>query len=70
MMELASYNGVFSGISISGDKSCYQNPLAYARGKWEAYVNLFVAGDASVENARPHRLPCRIIPGQTGKREP
>jgi hypothetical protein len=79
VMELALYNGVLSGISISGDKFFYQNPLAskgggrrsswiglsccptnltriipqvgglaYARGKRQVYVNLYVAGEASV----------------------
>lgn len=32
MMELALYNGVLSGISISGDHFFYQNPLASANG--------------------------------------
>ncbi|MCX7048474.1 MAG: glycoside hydrolase family 127 protein [Candidatus Sumerlaeota bacterium] len=77
MMELTLYNGMLSGISISGDRFFYQNPLAskgaqrsswiglsccptnlariipqigglaYARGKRQAYVNLYVAGEAS-----------------------
>ena len=79
VMELALYNGVLSGIAISGDKFCYQNPLAsqgsqrsswiglaccpanltriipqvgglaYARGKRTAYVNLYVAGEATFQ---------------------
>lgn len=32
MMELALYNGVLSGISISGDHFFYQNPLASENG--------------------------------------
>ena len=32
MMELALYNGVLSGISISGDHFFYQNPLASEKG--------------------------------------
>jgi hypothetical protein len=77
VMELTLYNGVLSGISISGDRFSYQNPLAskgsqreswiglaccptnlvriipqvgalaYARGKRQAYVNLYLAGEAS-----------------------
>jgi len=80
VMELALYNGVLSGISISGDQFFYQNPLAskgggrrsswiglsccptnltriipqvgglaYARGKGQIYVNLYLAGEASVK---------------------
>ncbi|MCX5677302.1 MAG: glycoside hydrolase family 127 protein [Planctomycetota bacterium] len=80
VMELALYNGVLSGISISGDQFFYQNPLAskgggrrsswiglsccptnlariipqvgglaYARGKGQVYVNLYLAGEASVK---------------------
>ena len=79
IMELALYNGVLSGISISGDRFCYQNPLAskgsqrsswiglaccptnltriipqvgglaYASGKRQVYVNLYVAGEASLK---------------------
>jgi DUF1680 family protein len=80
VMELALYNGVLSGISISGDQFFYQNPLAskgggrrsswiglsccptnltriipqvgglaYARGKRQVYVNLYLAGEASVK---------------------
>ena len=79
-MELALYNGVLSGISISGDQFFYQNPLAskgggprdswiglaccptnltriipqvgglaYARGKQKVYVNLYAAGEASIQ---------------------
>ncbi|MBE3097300.1 MAG: glycoside hydrolase family 127 protein [Planctomycetes bacterium] len=78
VMELALYNGVLSGISISGDQFFYQNPLAskaggrrsswiglsccptnlariipqvgglaYACGKRQVYVNLYLAGEAS-----------------------
>ncbi len=32
VMELALYNGVLSGISLSGDKFFYQNPLASEKG--------------------------------------
>ena len=79
VMELALYNGVLSGIAISGDRFFYQNPLAskggqrsswiglaccptnlariipqvgglaYARGKRQVYVNLYVAGEASLK---------------------
>jgi len=80
VMELALYNGALSGISISGDRFFYQNPLAskgggrrsswiglsccptnlariipqvgglaYARGKGRVYVNLYLAGEASLE---------------------
>ena len=78
VMELTLYNGMLSGVSISGDRFCYQNPLAskgdqrkswiglsccptnlmriipqvgglaYARGKRKAYVNLYLAGEASL----------------------
>ena len=77
VMELTLYNGMLSGISISGDRFFYQNPLAskggqrsswiglaccptnltriipqvgglaYARGKRQAYVNLYLAGETS-----------------------
>lgn len=80
LMELTLYNGVLSGISISGDHFFYQNPLAskqgsnrsswiglsccptnlarilpqvggfaYACGKKQLYVNLYLAGDATVK---------------------
>ncbi|MEI8372214.1 MAG: beta-L-arabinofuranosidase domain-containing protein [Planctomycetota bacterium] len=80
VMELALYNGVLSGISLSGDQFFYQNPLtsekgerrkkwiglsccptnmariipqvgglAYAVGKRQAYVNLYVAGEATLK---------------------
>jgi hypothetical protein len=80
VMELTLYNGVLSGISISGDQFSYQNPLAskgggrrslwiglsccptnlariipqvgglaYACGKGRVYVNLYLAGEASVK---------------------
>jgi hypothetical protein len=79
VMELTLYNGLLSGISISGDHFFYQNPLAsrggarrslwiglsccptnltriipqvgglaYARGKGAVYVNLYLAGEASI----------------------
>jgi len=78
VMELTLYNGMLSGISISGDQFFYQNPpaskgggrrnswiglsccptnltriipqvggLAYARGRRQVYVNLYLAGEAS-----------------------
>ena len=79
VMELALYNGVLSGIALSGDGFFYQNPLqsngstrskwiglaccptnlariipqvgglAYAQDKDRLYVNLFAAGEASIE---------------------
>jgi hypothetical protein len=79
VMELTLYNGMLSGISISGDGFFYQNPLAkagghrgswiglaccptnlariipqvgglaYARGKGQAYVNLYLAGEAAIK---------------------
>ena len=80
VMELALYNGMLSGISISGDRFRYQNPLAskngsersswiglaccpsnlarvipevgglaYALGPQQLYVNLYVAGEASLK---------------------
>ncbi|MCE9546615.1 MAG: glycoside hydrolase family 127 protein [Planctomycetia bacterium] len=33
VMELTLYNGVLSGISLSGDRFCYQNPLASKQGR-------------------------------------
>ena len=80
VMELALYNGVLSGISLSGDRFNYTNSLehngqrvswiglsccptnmsriipqvgglAYAQGKDELYVNLFVQGDATMAMA-------------------
>jgi len=78
VMELALYNGVLSGISLSGDSFFYQNPLeskgsarsswiglaccptnlariipqvgglVYAQGKNQLYVNLFAAGEVSL----------------------
>ncbi len=77
VMELTLYNGMLSGISISGNQFFYQNPLAskggrrsswiglaccptnlariipqvgglaYARGKGQVFVNLYLAGEAS-----------------------
>ena len=82
VMELALYNGAISGISLSGDRFFYQNPLAskgarrrswiglaccptnltrfipqiggfaYALGKGKAYVNLYLAGEASLRMDR------------------
>lgn len=80
VLERALYNGVISGVSLSGDKFFYDNPLAsigveerqewfgcaccpgnvtrfmasipdyaYAVGKNNIYVNLFVEGNASVK---------------------
>ena len=79
VMELTLYNGVLSGIAISGDGFFYQNPLAskggrrsswiglsccptnlariisqvgglaYARGKGQVYVNLYLAGEAAIK---------------------
>lgn len=80
VMELALYNGMLSGIAISGDRFFYQNPLAsnnggtrskwiglsccptnlariipqvgglaYASGPRNIYVNLFLAGAATVK---------------------
>jgi len=79
VMELALYNGVMSGIAISGDQFFYQNPLtsqagnrrrswiglsccptnmdriipqvggfAYATGKLQLFVNLYIASEAAV----------------------
>ena len=77
VMELTLYNGVLSGISLSGNQFNYRNPLehntqrrdwiglsccptnmariipqvgglAYAQGKDELYVNLFVEGVATI----------------------
>ena len=33
MMELSLYNAVLSGVSLSGDRFCYQNPLAHRMGR-------------------------------------
>jgi DUF1680 family protein len=41
MMELALYNGVLSGISISGDHFFYQNPLAsHDGGERQSWIGL------------------------------
>lgn len=40
MMELALYNGVLSGISISGDKFFYQNPLASGGAQRSSWIGL------------------------------
>jgi len=80
VLERAIYNGILSGVSISGDEFFYPNPLAssggYKRSKWfscsccpvnvvrfipqvptfayatrddEAYVNLFMASEATLK---------------------
>ena len=79
VMELTLYNGMLSGISISGNEYYYQNPLAskggrrsswiglsccptnfariipqvgglaYASAKQRAHVNLYAAGEATIE---------------------
>lgn len=82
VLERALYNGVLSGISLTGDSFFYTNPLAsrgnerrhasfdpaccqsnlvrilpqvgamaYASNAAAAYVNLFVAGEASLDTA-------------------
>ena len=87
VMELALYNGLLSGISISGDHFFYENPLAssggsrrnswiglsccptnltriipqvsglaYAQGRGKVYVNLYMAGQASVQVNEETRL--------------
>ena len=40
VMELTLYNGVLSGISISGDKFCYQNPLASKGSQRSSWIGL------------------------------
>ncbi len=40
VMELALYNGVLSGIAISGDKFCYQNPLASKGSQRSSWIGL------------------------------
>jgi hypothetical protein len=40
VMELALYNGVLSGISISGDKFFYQNPLASKGARRNSWIGL------------------------------
>ena len=82
VMELTLYNAVLAGISISGDRFFYENPLAsggsrrsswiglaccpsnlariipevgglaYALGNRQIYVNLYVAGEASIKLGR------------------
>lgn len=78
VMELTLYNGMLSGISISGNQFFYRNPLvgggrrsswiglsccptnltriipqvgglAYALGKRQVFVNLYLAGEASIK---------------------
>jgi DUF1680 family protein len=89
VMELALYNGALAGIALSGDRFCYENPLAsqgsrrsswiglaccpanltrllpqvgglaYARGPRAAYVNLYVAGQATLQLA--DRLTVQLV---------
>jgi hypothetical protein len=40
VMELALYNGVLSGISLSGDKFFYENPLASKGGRRSSWIGL------------------------------
>jgi len=40
VMELTLYNGMLSGISISGDKFFYQNPLASKGGRRSSWIGL------------------------------
>jgi len=40
VMELALYNGVLSGIAISGNKFCYQNPLASKGSQRSSWIGL------------------------------
>ena len=40
VMELALYNGALSGIAISGDKFCYQNPLASKGSQRSSWIGL------------------------------
>ncbi len=40
VMELALYNGVLSGISISGDRFFYQNPLRSRGGARSSWIGL------------------------------
>jgi len=40
VMELALYNGVLSGIALSGDKFCYQNPLASKGSQRSSWIGL------------------------------
>jgi len=40
VMELALYNGAISGISISGDRFFYQNPLASKGGRRSSWIGL------------------------------
>jgi uncharacterized protein len=40
VMELTLYNGVLSGISISGDKFCYENPLVSEGGQRSSWIGL------------------------------
>jgi DUF1680 family protein len=87
VMELSLYNGVLSGISISGDKFFYENhlsseageerrswigisccptnlariipqvgQLAYASGKRQLTVNLYVSGEASLVMEGEHTV--------------
>jgi DUF1680 family protein len=40
LMELALYNGVLAGISISGDRFFYENPLASNGGRRSSWIGL------------------------------
>jgi DUF1680 family protein len=40
VMELALYNGVLSGIAISGNRFCYQNPLASEGSQQSSWIGL------------------------------
>lgn len=40
LMELALYNGVLAGISISGDRFFYENPLASGGGRRSSWIGL------------------------------
>ena len=39
-MELALYNGVLAGIALSGDKFCYENPLASSGSERSTWIGL------------------------------
>ena len=40
MMELALYNGVLAGIAISGNRFCYENPLASQGSQRSSWIGL------------------------------
>ena len=40
VMELTLYNGVLAGIEISGDRFCYENPLASGGGRRSSWIGL------------------------------